>query len=107
MRRQAPYAIALLLVLAGCAPQGIYNYRTATGGYTGYAVSATDLVGIVHGGAKVGDVVKVGTMRGWQRAVVVRTQGDAFRFVGLDAPLDIREGDSGGPILGVIEGRSK
>ena len=99
-------AALLALMLAGCAPQGIYRYQTDRGGYTGYAISATELTGIVHGGARVGDVVKVKTLRGTQRAIIVRTQGDAIRMVGYDAPLDIRPGDSGAPVIAVLEGRS-
>lgn len=96
----------LTLALAGCgSSSGVYRYERPAALYTGYALSTTELVGVLHS-PRVGTVVHVITSRGRQEAVVVRIAGDAVIFEGLHEPLDIRPGDSGAALVGVLNGRT-
>ena len=91
----------LLCLLAGCATTpGVYHYDATGGRYTGWALSTGQLLGVIHGEPKVGDLVTIPTRWVTLKAVVTATHGEAVLVDGRGGTgLPLEHGMSGAAIL--------
>ena len=93
------YLFAALVLMAGChVPIKVRSEQTCTG----VAISTQSLLTVIHP-PHVGMKVRIRQWNGWVQGTVVKVgPRGAVRIEGPD--LDLRPGDSGGPVVALIEG---